>query len=151
RRRAPSLVVDMGEDLESEIGVLVQHLQAARHLLAAIGLDEVAVREQLLEFQANLFAALGAAIAGKNGAAIRDELIEVVGHCCLLRTTLDLASLIAPASARAMAPTIQTLSSARPRRLSSAHPREGHPATLTSRGPRCGDPVLGPGFPLSRE
>src|SRR5262249_5534447 len=53
------------------------------HLLAAIGLDEVAVREQLLEFQANLFAALGAAIAGENGPAIRHELIEVVGHCCL--------------------------------------------------------------------
>src|SRR5215471_3447098 len=83
RGRDPSLVVDMGEDLESEIGVLVQHLQAARHLLAAIGLDEVAVREQLLEFQANLFAALGAAIAGENGAAIRHELIEVIGHRCL--------------------------------------------------------------------
>src|SRR5262249_6970698 len=96
-----SLVVDMGEDLESEARVLVQHLQAARHLFAAIGLDEVAVREQLLELQANLFASLGSAIAGENGAAIRHELIEVVGHCCLLRTTRGLASLIAPASARA--------------------------------------------------
>src|SRR5262249_9458289 len=27
-----------------------------------------------------------------------------------------------------------------------ARPREGHPATLASRGPRCGDPELG-GFP----
>src|SRR5262249_6904869 len=83
RRRHPSLVVDMGEDLESEIRVLVEHLQAARHLLAAIGLDEGLVREQLLELQANLFPALGAAVAGENGAAIRHELIEVVGHCCL--------------------------------------------------------------------
>src|SRR5215813_12529110 len=33
----------------------------------------------------------------------------------------------------------------------SVRPREGHPATLASRGPRCGDPALGPGFPLSRE
>src|SRR6516162_307923 len=103
RRRHPRLVVDMGEDLESEIGVLVEHLQAARHLLAAIAFDEVAIREQLLEFKANLFPALGAAVAGENGAAIRHELIEVVGHCCLLRTRDRLASLIAPASARAMA------------------------------------------------
>jgi hypothetical protein len=35
--------------------------------------------------------------------------------------------------------------------LSSARPGEGHPATLASRGPRCGDPDLGPTFPLSRE
>src|SRR5262245_14505503 len=103
RRRHPGLVVDMGEDLESEIRVLVEHLQAARHLLAAIGLDEGLIREQLLELQANLFPALGPAVAGENGAAIRHELIEVVGHCCLLRTRGCLASLIAPANARAMA------------------------------------------------
>src|SRR6266516_7489325 len=35
--------------------------------------------------------------------------------------------------------------------LSSARPGEGHPATLASRGPRCGDPDLGPTFPLSWE
>src|SRR5262249_37901121 len=61
------------------------------------------IREQLLELQANLFPALGPAVAGENGAAIRHELIEVVGHCCLLRTRGCLASLIAPANARAMA------------------------------------------------
>src|SRR5262249_6491807 len=44
----------------------------------------------------------------------------------------------------------------------SARPREGHPATLASRGRRCWDPahsasktrvnaLMGPGFPLSRE
>src|SRR5262249_36338270 len=68
----------------------------------AIAFDEVAIREQLLEFEANLFPALGAAVAGENGTAIRHELIEVVEHCCLLRTRDCLASLIAPASARAM-------------------------------------------------
>ena len=34
--------------------------------------------------------------------------------------------------------------------LSSVRPREGHPATLASRGPRCGDPefrTAAPGFP----
>jgi hypothetical protein len=27
-------------------------------------------------------------------------------------------------------------------------PARGHPATLASRGPRSGDPALGPGFPF---
>src|SRR5215467_1301029 len=128
RRRHPSLVVDMGEDLESEARVLVQYLQAARHLFAAISLDEVAVREQLLELQANLFAALGSAIAGENGAAIRHELIEVVGHCCLLRTTRGLASLIVLANARAMGR--RSCLSLHLKSCSSARPRES------------GDPVL---------
>src|SRR5215813_2444190 len=63
RRRYPRLVVDMGEDLEAELRVLVEHLQAARHVVAAVGLDEVAVREQLLEFLPNLLAAIGSAVA----------------------------------------------------------------------------------------
>ena len=44
RRRHPRLVVDVGENLEAELGVLVEHLQPARHMLAAIFLDEVLVR-----------------------------------------------------------------------------------------------------------
>src|SRR5262249_18152395 len=33
----------------------------------------------------------------------------------------------------------------------SPRPREGHPATLAWRGPRCRDPAPWPGFPFSRE
>src|SRR5215831_4278710 len=131
RRRHPSLVVDMGEDLESELRILVQHLQAARHLLAAIGLDEVAVREQLLEFQANLFAALGAAIAGENGAAIRHKLIEVVGHCCLPGDDM------APSFAH------------RAGKRQSYGPYDSDTLFRSSRRKR--GPRFDPGFPFSRE
>ena len=54
RRRHPCLVVDVGENLESQVGILVQHLQAARHALAAVLLDEVLVGEQALEVQREL-------------------------------------------------------------------------------------------------
>src|SRR5262245_66472276 len=83
-RRDARLVVDMGKDLKAEFGILVENLQPARHLVAAIGLDEVAVAEELLELQTHLLAALWSAIALENSAAIRHELIEVVGHGCLL-------------------------------------------------------------------
>src|SRR5580658_11380917 len=79
RRRYPRLVVDVGEDLETELRVLVEHMQAARRVLAMLA-DEVRVLQQLLEPRAHLFAAIGAGIARKNGTAIRYELIELIGH-----------------------------------------------------------------------
>ena len=63
----------MGEHLESEVGILVQHLQAARDMIAAIGLDEVPIGEELLEVDADVLPALGSGIALENGAAIRHE------------------------------------------------------------------------------
>ena len=63
RRRHARLVVDMGEHLEAELGILVQHLQPARLVVAAIFLDEFRVGEQPLEIEAHLFAAGGAGIA----------------------------------------------------------------------------------------
>ena len=84
RRRYPRLVVDMGEDLEPELRVLIEQLQAARHLVAAVLLNKVAVREQLLKLLANLLAAIGSAVALENGATIGHELIEVISHGCLL-------------------------------------------------------------------
>ena len=74
----------MGEHLEPEIGILVQHLQAARDVIAAIGLDELPIGEELLEVDADLLPALGPGVALENGAAVRHERIEVVRHCCLL-------------------------------------------------------------------
>ena len=74
----------MGEHLEAEVGVLVQHLQAARDVVAAIFLDELPIGEEPLEAEADFLPALGSGIALESGAAVRHELIEVVGHRCLL-------------------------------------------------------------------
>src|SRR5664280_1494920 len=82
RRRGVRLFVDMGEHLEAELGILVQHFDAARLVVAGVGADEVGIGEQLLEIDAHLFAPLRAGIARKRGFAIGDELIEVVGHFC---------------------------------------------------------------------
>src|SRR5215470_7949155 len=89
RRRHPRLVVDVGEHLESEIGVLVEQLQAARHALAAVFFDERLVRQQMLELDAYLLAAIGPGVAREDGTTIRDELIEVVRHCCPPWTILE--------------------------------------------------------------
>ncbi len=80
RRRHPRLVVDVGEHLEAELRILVEHLQAARHLIAAIFFHERLVRQQTFERYAHLLAAFGPGIALENGAAIRHERIEVVRH-----------------------------------------------------------------------
>ena len=56
RRRGARLVVDVGEHLEAELGILVQHLQPARLVVAAIGADEVGIGQQLFEIDAHLFA-----------------------------------------------------------------------------------------------
>ena len=80
RRRHPRLVVDVGEDLEAEVGVLVEHLEPLRCVVAAMAFDELAVGQQALEAHAHLLAAVRAGIALQRGAAIRDELVEVVRH-----------------------------------------------------------------------
>ena len=80
RRRSVRFVVDVGEHLEAELGILVQDFHAARLVVAAIFGDEVGIGEQALEIAAHLFAAGRARIAGERGFAIGDELVEVVGH-----------------------------------------------------------------------
>ena len=80
RRRRARLVVDVGEHLEAELGILVQNLQPARLVVAAIGADEVGIAEQAFEIGAHLFAPRRAGFARERGFAIGDELVEVVGH-----------------------------------------------------------------------
>jgi hypothetical protein len=70
----------MREYLEAELLVLVEHLQAGRHVLAAGFRDEVLVGEQALEMCAYVLAACGPRIAFENGAAIGDELVELISH-----------------------------------------------------------------------
>ena len=43
RWRDPRLVIDMRENLEAELRVFVQHVQAARHAVAAVSLDEIII------------------------------------------------------------------------------------------------------------
>src|SRR5215510_4486723 len=83
RRRDTGFVIDMGEDLEAELRVFVQHLQAARYVVAAIFLDEILVGEQTFEILADQFAPGRAGIARKGRTAIGDELVEVIGHSVL--------------------------------------------------------------------
>src|SRR5262249_33387938 len=80
RRRHPPLVVDVGENLEAERLVLVEHLQSLRDIVAAVLAHEVGARQQALEIAAYLFAARRTGIAREAGAAVGDELVEVVGH-----------------------------------------------------------------------
>src|SRR5215813_10807163 len=80
RRRHPSLVVDVGENLETERLVLVEHLQSLRDVIAAVLAHKVGARQQALEIAAHLFAAGRTWIAREAGAAVGDELVEVVGH-----------------------------------------------------------------------
>ena len=80
RRRLARLVVDVREHLEAEVLVLVQHLEAGRHFVAAGLRDEVLVGEQAFEMLAHVLAAFGAGIALEDRAAVLDELIELVGH-----------------------------------------------------------------------
>src|SRR5262245_5810029 len=80
RRRHPRLVIDMGEHLEAECLVLVKQLEPARHVLAAVLAHEVGVRQQALEIDPHCFAPGGAGVAAKVRAAIRDELVKIIGH-----------------------------------------------------------------------
>src|SRR5262249_46729811 len=80
RRRHPRLVVDMDEHLEAERLVLVQELEPARHILAAVRAYELRIRQQALEVGAHGFAPRGAGVAGEVPAAIGNELFKIVGH-----------------------------------------------------------------------
>ena len=80
RRRNAGLVVDVRKHLEAELVVLVEHLQAARLVVAAIGLEEVRVGEQLFQVLAHAFPAGGAGVLAEGGPAIGDELVEIVSH-----------------------------------------------------------------------
>ena len=71
RRRHARLVVDVSEDLKAEFGILVEQLQPARHVLPAIFLYEILVRQQALEPRADLFAPAWSRVALEDGSAIR--------------------------------------------------------------------------------
>src|SRR6516164_6459641 len=102
RRRHPRLVVDMGEDLKAELGILVKQLEPARRLCAAIRLDEVRIREEALELRANLLPSARPGIALEDGTAIGNELIEIVRHAFAPENFFRPASLIPLKSARAV-------------------------------------------------
>src|SRR5882724_889241 len=80
RRRHPRLVVDVGEHLEAKHLVLVEKLESAWHVVPAIFPNEIGVRQQALEIDAHLLAALGTRVAGEARAAVGDELVKVVRH-----------------------------------------------------------------------
>src|SRR4051794_38312447 len=80
RRRLARLVVDVRENLEAEVLVLVQHLQAERRVIAAGRGEELLVGEQALEILAHGFASGGTRIALQRRARVVDELLEFVGH-----------------------------------------------------------------------
>ena len=57
-----------------------RQVEAARHVVATVLLDEVRIRQQLFEPHAHLLASLWPWVARENCTAIRHELIELVGH-----------------------------------------------------------------------
>ena len=87
RRRNARLLVDVGENLKAELRVLIKNLYAFRRVIAAIVTHEIRVREQALQTNAHFLAALRARIARERGAAIGDELLEIVRHGVLLNFT----------------------------------------------------------------
>src|SRR6267142_296222 len=80
RRRHPRLVVDVGEHLEAKRLILVEKLESARHVVPAIFPNEIGVRQQALEIEAHLLAALGTRVAGEARPAVGDELVKIVRH-----------------------------------------------------------------------
>src|SRR5215831_16695435 len=80
RRGDARAVVAMREHLESELRVLVEDFHSARGIVPAIRAHEVLVPEQALEPFAHLFASGRAGVARERGAAVGDELVEIVGH-----------------------------------------------------------------------
>jgi hypothetical protein len=69
----------MGENLKTEAGVLIEHVQPARRLFA-VPADEIRILQQVFEPVAHLFAACRTWISLQDRTAIGDELIEFVCH-----------------------------------------------------------------------
>ena len=80
RRRYARLVVDVRQDLKTELRVFIQHMQSARRLFAMLT-DEFRVLQELFEVRADLFAAARSRITRQDGTTIRDELVELISHC----------------------------------------------------------------------
>src|SRR5512145_1458695 len=85
RRRDARLLVDVGEHLEAEVGVLVQQVQPRLRLGPAGPLDERRVGEQAGERLADGLEIPRPAAAGERLVAIPAELLQLVGHGALLR------------------------------------------------------------------
>jgi len=73
----------MGEHLELQLGIFVEHLQAALDTVAAIFLNEVPVLQQPLEMGAQQVAGAVVKIALEKDAAVGKELNELVSHIVL--------------------------------------------------------------------
>jgi len=70
----------VSEDLEAELGVVVQDVQSLRRAIGTVRGDEVLVLQEALQQPPDLLAPRGARVAAERGAAIVDESIQVVGH-----------------------------------------------------------------------
>src|SRR5262245_11658502 len=80
RRRDACLIIDVCKDLEAKLWIFVQDLKSAWHCVTTIFFDKILVGQQPLEIDTDLFAAGRPRVARKNGAALGDELNEIVGH-----------------------------------------------------------------------
>src|SRR5262245_21767355 len=80
RRRDAGLIIDVCKDLEAKLWIFVQDLKSAWHCVTTIFFDKILVGQQPLEIDTDLFAAGRPRVARKNGAALGDELNEIVGH-----------------------------------------------------------------------
>src|ERR1700733_3987848 len=78
--RDPRLIVDVGKNLKAELGILIEHLQSARHVVSRMPADKVRVAQQAFEIFPHLFAAFRPGVTRKAGTAIRYELIEFISH-----------------------------------------------------------------------
>jgi hypothetical protein len=73
----------VGENLKLQLRVFIKHLQSALGVTTVLA-HEVLVLEEALEAGANLLAAGGPWVALEEGAAVRDEVVQLVGHEMLL-------------------------------------------------------------------
>jgi hypothetical protein len=72
-------LIDMAEDAEAELRILVEDLPL-RPVLGKVLADELRVGARSLDKRADLFAALGAGVGGKDAVTIGGELFESVSH-----------------------------------------------------------------------
>jgi len=69
----------MAEDAEAELWILVKDFPF-RPVLGQVLADEFGIGAGLLDKPADLFAALGARVGGKDAVTIRGELFESISH-----------------------------------------------------------------------
>src|SRR5690242_11631092 len=137
-RRHAGLVVDMCEDLEAELRILIEDLEAARHLFAATLLHEALVRKQALQARAHFLTPGRPRIALEDRAAVGHELIEIISHVgTSLRGIAALPESFAHLARDRQSRSTPRIASARAQARRAHHPARVHPRrpspTLTAR------------------